>query len=346
MIKTFTKILGWGLTAIVLQVQAATLKEGHPDNYTVKKGDTLWGISSTFLDDPWQWPEIWYANPQIANPHLIYPGDSLNLVYVDGKPRLMLKRGEGNFDGGNIKLSPKVRATPIDTAIPAIPLNYVKSFLVDHRVVDQGVLEKAPYVVAGADQRIVLGNGDTGYVRGKLDQSVMTYGVYRPGSAYIDPVTNEFLGMEADYLASAKVVSEEGDISTLNITRVSMDVHLKDRVLPSEEVKLDSVFFPKAPKQEVHGEIIHVFGGVDNVSQYNVVVVNRGARENIGVGDVLAIKRRGEVVRDASTGELLKLPNERSGLMIIFRTFDKVAYGLVLKANRPLAVKDEVTNPN
>jgi hypothetical protein len=320
----------------------------------VKKGDTLWGISETFLQDPWKWPEIWHANEQIENPHLIYPGDVIRLVYVGGKPKLTLDRPEstgieGNavtqLPNGTVKLSPRPRISKLDSVIPAIPLDAVQSFLVENRVMTEAELDGAPYVVAGGDRRILLGAGDKLYVRGDVDTSQTAYGIYRKGISFKDPDTGEVLGWEAIQLGLSKLTDTEGEISTLRLLTTSKDIRVGDRLLPTVERQVDSVFYPKSPKVDVEGKIIHVFGGVRNVSQYNVVVINRGERETVAVGDVLAIYRRGEQVRDRITSELLQLPDERAGLMIVFRTFEKVSFGLVLKAQKTLKVLDIVKNP-
>lgn len=330
-------------------------KDGHPQEYLVKKGDTLWGIAELFLKDPWLWPEIWHINKQIENPHLIYPGDRVHLVYIDGKPMLTVAdRADGKDDralervqsDGTVKLSPKTRITSLDTVIPAIPLEAVQSFLVDNRVVAQDTLDNAPYIVAGAQQRILLGAGDEFYARGDFAQEAnKAYGVFRKGSAYIDPDSGEILGYQALDIGSSKIIALDDDIGTFRLTKTMQDIRIDDRLLPTIERKLQSVFHPKSPSVEIEGQIIHVFGGVRNVSQYNVVVLNRGDREELQVGDVLAVYRKGEEIRDRNTSELIRLPSERAGVLIVFRTFEKVSYGLILKADRVLKVLDEVVNP-
>jgi len=347
-----------GMFLIVGLVNAADtpFRDSHPESYTVVKGDTLWGIAETFLEDPWKWPEIWHANDQIANPHLIYPGDVIRLVYIGGQPKLtVVERTQVQDTGdthvvrkledGTVKLSPKPRVSKIESVIPAIPLDAVQSFLVDNRVVNEEDLEGAPYVIAGADSRIVLGGGDKMYVRGILEGDQVAYGVFRKGAVFEDPDTGEVLGWEAKRLGLSKVLDVDGDISTLSLLESNMDIRIGDRLLPTVERKVDSVFYPRSPVVDVDGKIIHVFSGVRNVSQYNVVVINRGQRENVAVGDVLAILREGERVRDRFTSELVQLPPERAGLMIIFRTFEKVSFGLVLKAEKTLKVLDRVRNP-
>lgn len=348
LVAVFIMASGW------VSAAEAPFKEAHPERYVVQKGDTLWGISEMFLQDPWKWPEIWHANEQIENPHLIYPGDVVRLVYVGGKPHLTVDRStttglEGNqatkMPDGTIKLSPKPRASKLDSVIPAIPLDAVQSFLVNNRVVTEEALNTAPYVIAGADQRIVLGAGDNFYVRGDIDESQTAYGIYRKGVPFKDPDTDEVLGWEAIQLGLSKLADVEGEIATLRLLNTTQDIRVGDRLLPTVERKVDSVFYPRAPKVDIEGKIIHVFSGVRNVSQYDVVVVNRGEREAMAVGDVLAIYRRGEQVRDRFTSELLQLPDERAGLLIVFRTFEKVSFGLVLKAQKTLKVFDIVKNP-
>jgi nucleoid-associated protein YgaU len=318
----------------------------HPKEHVVVKGDTLWGIADMFLKDPWLWPEIWHVNKQIKNPHLIYPGDRLRLVYIDGKQKLTVDRaGETILSDGTVKLSPQIRETPIDTVIPAIPLEAVQSFLSENRVVEKDTLDEAAYVIAGGDKHILMGVGDKFYARGQFDDGVTAYGVYRKGDAYVDPETQEILGYQAIDLGLAKRLELEDDVATLRLLSTKQDIRLGDRLLPTIQRKLDSVFYPKSPEVDIKGQIIHVFGGVRNVSQYNVVVLNRGERDQLALGDVLAVYRQGEKVRDKFTRELVKLPNERSGLLIVFRTFEKVSYGLILKADRVLKVLDEVRNP-
>ncbi|MGL4316002.1 MAG: LysM peptidoglycan-binding domain-containing protein [Pseudomonas sp.] len=319
------------------------LKEGHPDRYTVVRGDTLWDISGKFLSQPWKWPELWHANPQIENPHLIYPGDTLSLVYVDGQPRLVLNRGESR---GTIKLSPQVRSTPLAQAIPAIPLEAINSFLLSNRIVDTPEeFEGKPYIVAGQAERVVSGAGDRIYARGAFDQAQPAYGIFRQGKTYTDPETQEFLGINADDIGGGEIVAEEGDVATLSLTRANQEVRLGDRLFPTEERAVNSTFMPSEPATDVNGVILDVPRGVTRIGQFDVVTLNKGKIDGLSEGNVLAIYKTGETVRDRITGESVKIPDERSGLLMVFRTYEKLSYGLVLYATRDLAVMDKVKNP-
>ncbi len=317
------------------------LRADHPDEYVVQRGDTLWDISAKFLEKPWYWPEIWHVNPQVANPHLIYPGDRLRLIWKDGRPMLSLQRGTG----GTVKLSPQARAIPLDQAIPAIPLDVINSFLNTNRIVDPDELELAPYVLGGADKHVVMGARDTIYARGTLEQDLPVYAVFRSGNTFIDPDTRELLGYEARGIGLARLEQVEGEVLKLRVTSSREEVRVHDRLLSSAESKVESTFYPRPPDGEVRGKVIAVSSGVTQVGPYNVVTINRGAREGMQVGTVLAIHRSGEMVRDHLAKDVVQLPSERAGLMMVFRVYDKVSYGLVLKAHRPLAVLDEVRNP-
>jgi len=352
--KSVPVFLGAALLAVKAWAQSTGnlepyLRADHPDSYTVQKGDTLWDISGRFLQKPWQWPELWRANPQIENPHLIYPGDTVRLVYIDGQPALVVERGDGSrtykaSPSSDTKLSPQVRATPLETAIPAINLDAIQGFLVNNRIVTPAELDAAPYVVQGDSERLVLGGGDRLYVRGALPESE-SYSFVRRGEMYHDPVTKEMLGLEATYIGLGRVVASEGDISTFFINSSREEVQIGDRVLPTEERKVDSTFFPSAPAQPVDGQLISVFGGVTQVGQWDVVVIDRGEREGLASGNVLAIYKRGALAKDRIARDTVRLPSERAGLLMVFRVFEKVSYGLVLATERPLAILDEVKNP-
>ena len=316
-----------------------SLKDGHPQTHVVVKGDTLWDISQMFLDDPWLWPEIWHVNPQVDNPHLIYPGDVLNLVYIDGRPKLVVKRGK------DIKLTAKVRISDLDLAIPAISLDEISPFLTESRVVNSEQLKSAPYVLAGNDGHIVSGAGDQLYARGVFEEGQNTFGIFHPGDAYRDPETDELLGYQAFSVASAKVVGVERDVATLRLNQTSKEVRRGDRLLPDEKRLISTNFYPSRPENDTEGYIIAVEGGVSQIGSMDVVVLNKGQREGLKVGHVLAIYQVGEQVRDPITGESVKVPDTRAGLLMVFRTFEKVSYGLVLKATRTLKVMDRVTNP-
>ena len=331
------------LAASGLTQAAVQLKDGHPQSYTVVRGDTLWDISGKFLSQPWKWPEIWHANPQVKNPHLIYPGDVLSLVYIDGQPRLMLNRGESR---GTIKLSPQVRSTPLAEAIPAIPLEKINSFLLSNRIINTAEeFAQRPYVVAGNQERVVSGAGDRIYARGSFDDQQPSYGLFRQGKTYTDPVTQEFLGINADDIGGADLTEVEGDIATLQLTRTTQEVRLGDRLFVSEERPINSTFMPSEPSETIDGVILDVPRGVNQIGQFDVVTINKGTRDGLAEGHVLAIYKTGETVRDVVAGDRVKIPDERSGLLMVFRTYDKLSYGLVLMANRQLSVNDKVKNP-
>lgn len=349
--KRFLSGVFLGLLALSSFAADLELRDGHPNEYVVKKGDTLWDISSTFLSKPWYWPEIWHMNPEVENPHLIFPGDVLRLVYVDGQPRIVAQRGDASrtvvmspgADGDRMK--PRVRTSPIDNAIPAIPLDKINAFLSRSRILEDDALETSPYVIAGSSGRILSGAGDRLYARGKFDQNEKIYGVFRPGKVFQDPQTKEVLGVEAIDIGSGKAVAFNGDVATIQINGSREEIRVKDRLLPYNERKVTATFMPSAPQETIDGMIIGVEGGVTQVGTMDVVMLNKGEREGIEVGNVLAIYKTGEVVRDQVNNDLIQLPDVRSGLLMVFRTFNKMSYAIVLNANQPLAVMDKVRNP-
>ncbi|WP_092334192.1 MULTISPECIES: LysM peptidoglycan-binding domain-containing protein [unclassified Pseudomonas] len=319
------------------------LREGFPQQYTVVTGDTLWDISGKYLREPWKWPELWQANPQIENPNLIYPGDTLSLVYVNGQPRLTLDRGASR---GTIKLSPRIRSSPVADAIPSIPLQAINSFLLSNRIVDTPEdFDKAPYVVAGNAERVLSGMGDRVFARGTFDSNQSAYGIFRQGKVYTDPETKEFLGINADDIGGGEVVATEGDVTTLALQRTTQEVRLGDRLFSGEERSINSTFMPSAPKSDINGLILDVPRGVTQIGALDVVTLNKGRRDGLVEGNVLAVMKTGETVRDRITGEPVKIPDERAGLLMVFRTYDKLSYGLVLYASRSLSVLDKVRNP-
>jgi len=316
------------------------LNPNHPDRYVVVKGDTLWDISAKFLRDPWYWPEIWYVNPQVANPHLIYPGDVLTLVYIDGKPQLRL-------DQGTDKLSPRIRVESLEQAIPTIPIDAIKQFLTKPLLVSQDELNRAPYVVASADEHVVTGAGDRVYARGIDGEDIGLFDIYEPGGALIDPDTKEVLGYEAIYVGEG-AVKRFGDPATLLLTETTREARIGDRLWPTSQEKPMTHFLPHPAPPGTEGRIISVLSGVREIGQFNVVAINRGSADGMEIGHVMKIFQTGETIRDnvgSKRAELVKLPDEEAGMLMVFRTFDRVSYCLVMKATRAMHLLDIVRTP-
>lgn len=319
------------------------LKENFPSTYTVVAGDTLWDISGMYLQNPWMWPEIWHVNPQIENPHLIYPGDRLALVYVDGKPRLVINRS------GEIKLTPQMRTSELGSGIPAIPLETISPFLTRSRVFDSKEMDPAPYIIAGPDRRLLTSAGEKIYGRGPLTGDNRMYGIYRPGQVYKDPVTREVLGIQAREIGSTRILrfpENEDKVFTAQVNTSNEEIRISDRLLPFADTDVGATFYPKAPEVDVDGLIIAVEGGVSSIGRYDVVTINKGKREGLQEGDVLSVLRAGQRVKDTVERETVTLPDEEAGLMIVFKAFEKVAYGLILESTRPLSLYDKVANPS
>jgi hypothetical protein len=334
-----------------LPADTVKLAPDHPDEYVVAKGDTLWDISSRFLQDPWLWPELWQINPAIENPHLIYPGDIIHLEYIEGKPVLIIRRGEERSGLPTVKLSPGARYSSLETAIPTIPIDAIKQFLLHPRIVSDEELEASPYIVATSEGHLISGTGDKVYARGlEQDTDVHSYNIVRRGQVYRDPANpKQILGYEAIDVAGADLTAT-GDPSTLLITRANREVLKGDRLLAPLDEELDQYFTPRAPQSDVDGQIISVLDGVSRIGRLQTVVINRGRVDGLEKGHVLAVYRTGEVVRDtvgaANGGDrMVKLPNERAGTLMIVRLFDNISYALVMEATRDLRILDTVDNP-
>lgn len=319
------------------------LNPNHPQKHVVVRGDTLWDISGMFLKNPWHWPDIWHVNPQIKNPHLIYPGDILTLVYRDGKPVLELTRGPTSY-----KMSPEVRAMVLEKAISTIPLDAIRPFLSRPNVVGAEVLESAPYVVASAEERLISGAGDIVYVRQADESEGQHYSIFRGGEMYSDPETNEVLGYEAIYIADSWL-SVIAEVSTAELRETTREVLIGDRLLPVVDENYEANFYPHLPDEAFEGRIISVFDGVSQVGQYQVVVLNRGQREGLEVGHTISVYQAGDVVRDivsVDPKDVVTLPDEYAGVALVFKTFEKVSYGIVMIANRAIHVGDRVSAAN
>ena len=353
MMKSLLRVLSAGvLLAVCGSVSAQVeLRNGHPEVYYVKPGDTLWDISSTFLSNPWQWPELWHGNEEIDNPHLIYPGDVIRLRMVDGRPQLDVERAVriAPDDDGVVRLSPQARVLPLATAIPAIPLGNIQTFLREALVLSRDEVAAAPYIVGGADRRVIYGQGDMVYARDVATQwedLIQDYGFYRIGERYVDPETNEVLGHEALHIGNGRVSAHDGEMLTLRVQSSREELQAQDRVLISPERRLQSTFYPSAPETEVGASIIRFFGRLNSVARNDVVVINRGSREGLREGNVLDVFQRGERVRDRDRNEMIRLPDSKSGTMILFRVFEKVSYGLIIESTGPIFMDDLVKNPS
>jgi hypothetical protein len=349
------------LFPLLAAAETIELKAGYPDRYVVQKGDTLWDISSQFLKDPWLWPEIWEVNPQVENPHLIFPGDELYLRFVEGEPVVTVRR---RLPGGSAKLSPKIRVSEVDEAIPTIPIDIIQQFLTRPRVVSEQEIDQAPYVVSVGIEALIGKPGKKIYARGINGEAVPRYTIYRKGEPYVDPDRdNEVLGFEAIQIADA-VLEEDGDPATLLVTGAQRELLRGDRLFPVVEEEILTSFMPRAPAEDTNGQIISVLEGVSQIGQYQVVVLNLGRENGIETGHVMAVYQRGETIEDPFAGprneipddrvgpgglntgpESVTLPDERAGIVMVFRSFNRLSYALVMEATRSIHVYDKVRNP-
>lgn len=332
-----------------------------PSTYIVVKGDTLWDISGRFLKEPWRWPEIWNMNrEQIKNPHWIYPGDVIYMSFdANGNPRLSMTSGIGGT-GDDARLQPKIRVDTLSQAIPSIPSKVIAPFLSFPLVIEEGALANAPRIIAAEDGRVVIGAGNIAYALGLQQSQGVKWQIYRPGKV-LKSAEGEVLGYEANYLGEAKVV-RFGESSTIEILRSTQEILRGDRLTPTMATAVPS-YSPRSPAMFVSGSVISFLNGVDTGAQYSIVALNLGKREGMEVGHVLATLRKGATVSavdpigqadkwtsttsDGTTQSsgTVKLPDERNGLVFVFRVFEKVSYALVMSTRRPLQLGDLVQTP-
>jgi hypothetical protein len=352
-----------GLTTATAQDSSRTIATGSnipltanaPDEYVVKPGDTLWDISKVYLRDPWYWPEIWYVNPQVQNPHLIYPGDVLKLVYIDGQPRLTLaERAEGS--DGTKRLSPQVRREPSSRAITAIPHDVIAGFAGRPVLLDKDQVNKAPYVVAMRDGHVIGGAGNEIYARGIQNaQPEERYSIIHVEGELVDPDTRKLLGYTGVYVGSGPVMVS-GDPAKLMLTETAREALQGDKLFPeSIDVSLD--FVPHAPETQIDATVIAV-KDMTVMGQYHVVALNRGSNAGLEAGHVVAIERAGSVVLDKFSkgglsarssnlkrGKAVQLPAERAGIAMIYKTYDRMSFALIMEATHEIREGDRATNP-
>ncbi|HWP20024.1 MAG TPA: LysM peptidoglycan-binding domain-containing protein [Burkholderiaceae bacterium] len=331
-------------------VPLSELAPNAPDSYVVKRGDTLWDISGMFLLRPWRWPELWGMNlDQIRNPHLIYPGQMLYLEKIDGRARLRV----GQPVDGTVKLSPRVRAENLGPgAIPSIPLHLIEPFLNEAVIFNTNELEAAPRIVATQEGRVVISRGENAYVRGEVGQT-RDWRVFRSPKPLVDPATKEVLGYEAVYLGAAEFTrpggtGAKGEIvpSTFTIQSTRLEIGVGDRLAPVPEREFVN-YVPHAPQQDIEGLIVSIYGEALTAGQNQIVALNKGAKDGLERGHVLALWRYGREVRDTTDPQKarLKLPDERHGLLFVFRTFERMSYALILNVQEPVKVGDRFTQP-
>jgi len=381
MFRNIITLLTFCCLSFHLNAQEVELKKNHPERHVVVKGDTLWGISSKFLKDPWLWPKVWKLNrSQIKNPHLIYPGDVVFLDYSSGKPELKLLRE-------TITLQPGTVEEPLQkSAVPTIPLNVIAPFLSQPLVIEQDQLANSPRIVAGQDNRVVLSTGTKIYINKIEEEDGLNWFVYRPGQTLTDPDSKENLGVEATYLGDAKM-TRYGEPASAVVTKAKEEIFVKDRLVPAGDEAVTN-FVPHAPDADIRGRIIKIYGGLAEAGPESIVAISRGSADGVEIGHVLAINRYGRVIKDPEPSKesateksklkelnfdvssdadgkpivnfekktekndglalepgMIKLPDERVGLLMIFRVFDRVSYGLIMQASEPINNKDAVQTP-
>ena len=328
------------------------LNPSHPESYVVQSGDTLWDIAAMFLRDPWYWPEIWQINPQVENPHLIFPGDTLSLSFLDdGRPAVTVTRGPaaaGPIEGGPTdRLSPTIRSQPIEEAIPTIPYDTLRAFLSRPVVLDASQMDQLPYLFSIPSGLVASAGGEV-YVRGTDAPADTVFNVVHPSEALVDPDDGEIIGYQGLYVGQGRV-RRSGDPTTVYLTDTVREASIGDRLIAEESIT-PANFFPRAPADLIDGRIMAVLDGVSVVGQYQVIVVNRGARDGIEPGHVLSVYHAGDVVTDtvrvtSFSPEKVQLPDRLAATTMVFRVFDRMSYALVMEATREIRVLDFVRNP-
>ncbi|MEO8298437.1 MAG: LysM peptidoglycan-binding domain-containing protein [Burkholderiales bacterium] len=337
-------------------VPLSDLAPDAPDSYTIKRGDTLWDISKLFLRTPWRWPELWGMNKQdISNPHLIYPGQLLVLVKSGGRARLQF--GQSLGPKGTVRLSPQARASGLDAGpLAGIPLHLIQPFLTDAVVLDTNELDSAPRIVAGLDGRVLLGRGDTAYVRGDLVER-RDWRVFRQPRPLTDPETKEVLGYEAAFVGSAQYARHgaertgpDGERSivpaTFTLNSLRQEANIGDRLMPTPAA--DNVAYaPHAPAKAIAGRIISIYGEGLTAGLNQIVALNRGKRDGMERGHVFALLRAGEQLRDRTSADraTLQLPDERQGHLFVFQVFERVSYALIVATQGPVRAGDRFIQP-
>ena len=339
------------LAAVGQPAPSPVLNPRHPETYVVKRGDTLWGIASVFLRDAWLWPEIWQVNPQIENPHLIFPGDMLSLAYrSDGRPVVQVTERGGpqptTGSGGFEKRSPRVRSTPIEDAIQTIPYETLRAFLSRPRLLQKHDLDRLPYIVAQREGLIASAGQDV-YVRRAEAPVGSVYNVVDLGQKLVDPDTRDTVGYLGIYVGQGRV-DRVGDPSTVRLIQTEREA-VAGSYLVAEEDVIPANFLPHAPAKQIDGRIIAVLSGVSLIGQYNVVVLNRGTLDGLDPGTVLRVYQAGKTIRDSRahgvSNKKVDLPDEPAGTMMVFRTSDRISYALIMEATTAIAVLDKARNP-
>lgn len=348
-------------------VALSELRADAPARYTIKSGDTLWAISGMYLKSPWRWPELWGMNlADIKNPHLIYPGQTLYLDTSSGRARLTMQPGGGEIP--SVRMSPRTRIDSLpDNALPTLKNQWIEPFLSEAIVLDEQGLQDAPRIVATLDDRVLLTRGDRAYARSSSSaeliddphQKQKTYRVFRNPTPLKDPLTGEVLGYEAQFVGKAMLARSETTATkdgsaqqsivpaTIDIVLAKEEMRVGDRLVP-EPTKPMRSYVPHAPSGPVDARIVSIYGSaVINAAQNQVVVINRGERDGMAVGDVLAIMKAGKQMVDKTDAQLpsITLPDERNGLLMVFSTFEKLSYGLVLDITSGVQVGDHLVNP-
>lgn len=337
-------------------VPLADLAPNAPDSHTVVPGDTLWGISKIFLKSPWRWPELWGMNlEQIHNPHLIYPGQVLVLEKSGGRARLTVAKSAG-ADATTVRLSPRVRSSPIKEPLAAVPLNLIEPFLNEAVVFETDELAAAPRIVATPEGSVLLSRGDRAYVRGDLGAQ-REYRLFREARPKTDPTTGELLGYEASFVGTAEYILEGGTLAAPNggvdivpatfiVTGVRKEAGVGDRLSPVPPRDFVS-YVPHAPAAPIAGQVVSVYGEALQAGQNQIVLLNRGRDDGLDPGAVLALWTDGRTVVDRTSGDraTLKLPDEREGRLFVFRSFKRMSYALILSTSNPIRRGDRFTQP-
>ncbi|WP_394787414.1 LysM peptidoglycan-binding domain-containing protein [Rhodoferax sp.] len=355
-------------------VPLSALGPNAPDRYTVKSGDTLWAISGIFLTSPWRWPELWGMNQQeVRNPHRIFPGQELRLVKKDGRAMLLAGAVPGGEVPATVRLSPRTRAeTLVDNALPTLQTNLIEPFLAEPLIVDENTLALAPRIVATPEDRILLSKGDRAYVRGPANAPLLNekgkpwmFRVMRNATPLKDPITKEILGYETQYVGKVELVSGEsrqmsGNVdkdgkpvldmvpASVDVQSIKEEISVGDRLLPEPERELLS-FVPRAPSQSIDARIVSVYGSTSivNAAQYQIVVINKGTKDGIERGHVLSLLSAGANMVDPTdaTKTRIRLPDERNGLLMVFRPFERLSYGLIMEIKTGVKIGDRLVTP-